>query len=106
MSEQKYTDFVRSRITELRLKKNVSEHGMSLNIGKSGSYIRGITNGGSLPSLKEFFNILDYFEITPAEFFAPLENKDSDYAKLCDKLRDMDEAGLEKVSTFVEWLSK
>ena len=106
MSEHEYTDFVRSRITELRLKKNVAEHKMSLDLGRSGSYIRGITNGGSLPSLKELFNIIDYFEMTPAEFFAPLDGKDTLYAKLCDKLRDMDDTELEKLSTFVEWLSK
>ena len=60
MTELAYTDFVRHRITELRLKKNVAEHKMSLELGKSGSYIRGITNGGSLPSLRELFNIIDY----------------------------------------------
>lgn len=106
MTNAEYTDFVRSRITQLRLAKDVSEHKMSMDIGKSGAYIRGITNGGSLPSLKELFNIIDYLETTPHEFFAPLENKDSAHAKLCDKLRGLDEAELEKVSTFVDWLSK
>lgn len=106
MTDIEYADFVRSRITQLRLEKNVSEHKMSLDIGKSGSYIRGITNGGSLPSLKELFNIIDYLGITPSTFFAPMETKDSSYAKLCDKLRGLNETELEKVSTFVEWLSK
>lgn len=106
MTDVEYTDFVRSRITQLRLEKNVAEHKMSLELGKSGSYIRGITNGGSLPSLKELFNIIDYFGMTPSEFFAPLENKDSSYAKLCERLRGLNEADLEKVSTFVDWMSK
>lgn len=106
MTELEYTDFVRHRITELRLKKNVAEHKMSLELGKSGSYIRGITNGGSLPSLRELFNIIEYFGITPAEFFAPLEKMDSAYARLCDKLQSMDETDLEKVSTFVDWMRK
>ena len=106
MTDVKYTDFVRSRITELRLEKDVAEHKMSLELGKSGSYIRGITNGSSLPSLKELFNIIDYFGMTPSEFFAPLENKDSSYARLCDRLRSLNEADLEKVSTFVEWMGK
>lgn len=43
--------YVRERITELRMRKNVSEHRMSLELGKSGSYIRGITSGTALPSL-------------------------------------------------------
>ena len=106
MTDVEYTDFVRSRITELRLEKDVAEHKMSLELGKSGSYIRGITNGGSLPSLRELFNIIDYFDMTPAEFFAPLENTDSAYARLCEKLQSMDEAELEKVSTFIDWMSK
>lgn len=45
--------YVRERITELRMRKNVSEHRMSLELGKSGSYIRGITSGTALPSLRE-----------------------------------------------------
>ena len=38
---QQYDDFIRSRITELRMSKAVSEHRMSLDLGKSGSYICG-----------------------------------------------------------------
>ena len=106
MTEREYTDFVRSRITQLRLEKNVAEHRMSLELGKSGSYIRGISNGTSLPSLRELFNIIDYFGITPSEFFAPLESGDSAYSSLCERLRRLDEDKLSKVSTFVDWMSK
>jgi len=56
--------------------------------------------------LRELFNIIEYFGITPAEFFAPLEKMDSAYARLCEKLQSMDEAELEKVSTFVDWMRK
>ena len=51
MTDTQYTDFVRTRITELRLKKDVSEHRMSLDLDKNGSYIRGITSGASMPSV-------------------------------------------------------
>lgn len=46
---RRYEAFVRERITELRERKGVSEHRMSLELGKSGSYIRSITNGISRP---------------------------------------------------------
>ena len=65
MNEQ----FVRNRITELRLKKDVSEYQMSLDLGKNKSYIQGISSGRSMPSMKQFFEICDYLEITPLEFF-------------------------------------
>lgn len=77
MAETKYEEFIRSRITDLRLRKNVSEHKMSLDLDKSGSYIRGISSGAALPSTKELFNIIEYFEMTPSEFFAPLDNTDT-----------------------------
>lgn len=79
MVDMPYEDFIRSRITELRMARDVSEHRMSLELGKSGSYIRGVTSGAALPSLKELFNIIAYFNMTPAEFFAPLEDDDSTY---------------------------
>lgn len=61
---RRYEAFVRNRITELREQKGVSEHRMSLELGKSGSYIRSITNGISMPSLRELFNIMEYSEST------------------------------------------
>lgn len=101
-----YIEFVRSRITELRLKKNVSEHKMSLDLDKSGSYIRSITSGAAMPSVKELFNIILYFNMTPAEFFAPLETKATPYSSLCDRLRKLNDADFEKVCTFVEWITE
>lgn len=106
MANSQYYEFVRRRITELRLEKNISEHKMSLDLDKSGSYIRGITNGAALPSLKELFNIISYFDMTPAEFFAPLDDANTPYRELCEKLRNMDEEDIEKVNLFVGWIGK
>ena len=106
MANTQYDDFIRNRITELRILKNISEHKMSLDLDKSGSYIRGITSGAALPSLKELFNIISYFNMTPAEFFAPMDDADTPYRELCEKLRTMNEEDLEKVSTFIGWIEK
>lgn len=61
--------YIAERITELRLRKNVSEYRMSLDLGHSNSYIRSITSGKALPSMTEFLVICEYFGITPKEFF-------------------------------------
>ena len=47
-------DFIRDRITKLRIQKDVSEYKMSLDMGHSTSYIRSITSGKALPSMGEF----------------------------------------------------
>lgn len=106
MADTQHESFTRTRITELRIKKNVSEHRMSLDLGKSGSYIRGITSGAALPSLRELFNIIAYFDMTPAEFFAPMESENTLYHRLCERLQELDEANLEKVDTFLDWITK
>ena len=61
--------FVRDRITQLRLAKGVSEYQMSYDLGHSRGYVYNISSGKSLPSMAEFFSICDYFEISPSEFF-------------------------------------
>lgn len=103
---QRYEAFVRSRITELRVRKNVSEHRMSLDLGKSGSYIRGITNGISLPSLRELFNIISYFGLTPAEFFVGSDDGHSLRDQIHEELMKLSGEDLEKVSTFIDWIKK
>lgn len=62
--------FIGKRITELRLARGISEYQMSLELGQSKSYIQGITSGKNMPSVKQLFNIADYFDISLAEFFA------------------------------------
>ena len=64
-----YEDFVKDRITQLRLCKGVSEYQMSYDLGHSRGYIYNISSGKALPPLKEFFVICDYFGITPQQFF-------------------------------------
>ena len=106
MADTLYDEFIRARITELRLKKKASERGMSLELGKSDSYIRGITSGAALPSLRELFNICAYFEMSICEFFAPMQSDGTPYDRLCARLRELDEADLEKINTFIDLIGK
>ena len=48
------TDFVRGRITQLRLQKGVSEYQMSYDLGCSRGYIYNISSGKSLPPIPKF----------------------------------------------------
>ncbi len=64
-----YENFVRERITQLRIQKGVSEYKMSYDLGHSRGYINNISSGKALPSMAEFFAICEYFGITPIEFF-------------------------------------
>lgn len=61
--------FVRNRISELRIKKGISEYKMSLDLGHSKSYIQSISSGKALPSFSEFLYICEYLGVTPKDFF-------------------------------------
>lgn len=106
MTSNYYAEFVRTRITELRIAKGVSEYRMSLDLDKCGSYIRSITSGRALPSLGELFNICIYFGISPSDFFAPLENADTTFSKLCKRLQTWNNEELEKINAFADLLGK
>ena len=76
-----YQEFVSTRISNLRLKKNISARDMSLSLGQSESYINKIENKKALPSMAGFIYICDFFNITPQEFFDvenvdPVSNRD------------------------------
>lgn len=62
-------DYIRNRISQLRIKKGVSEYRMSSDLGHSKSYIQSISRGKALPSFSEFLYICEYLGVTPAEFF-------------------------------------
>lgn len=67
-------NYIRKRIIELRIGKNISEYKMSLDLGHSKGYIQSISSGRAMPSMSEFLAICDYFEITPVEFFEGRDN--------------------------------
>ena len=89
-----YEEFVRERITQLRLKKGVSEYQMSYDLGHSRGYIYNISSGKALPPLKEFFVICDYFGLSPQQFFDDSTQSPELIAQALEGMRKLDERDL------------
>ena len=87
-------EFVRERITQLRLRKGVSEYQMSYDLGHSRGYVYNISSGKSLPPFKEFFAIFDYFDITPSQFFDDGEKNPELVQKALSGMRELDDEDL------------
>ena len=105
-TRERYETFLRHRISELVVQNGISEHYLSLQLGKGDSYIRAITNGLALPSVKELFNIMIYFDMGPTEFFAGLENDSSLQKQIYNDLKELSDEDLQKVKTFIGWIAK
>jgi transcriptional regulator with XRE-family HTH domain len=99
-------DYIIRRITELRLKKGVAEHRMSLELGHSRSYMQGISSGRALPSMTEFLAICDYLEVSPKDFFDEDNANPPLLQATIDKLKQLPENDLLMIYSFVDRLQK
>lgn len=73
MSDYHYRQEFSQRLSELRIHHGVSARDMSLSLGLSEGYINKIENGKMMPTMSTFFEICDYLDITPQEFFQTKE---------------------------------
>ena len=98
-----YEDF-RNRLTQLRLIKDVSARDMSLYLGQNAGYINNIESGKSYPSMFAFFNICEYFKITPKDFFDTKNNNPIKINEIVEILKQCDDHTLDIVISLVKLL--
>lgn len=96
--------FIADRITELRLKKNVSEYQMSLDLGKNKSYLQNISSGRALPSMSQFLEICTYLDVTPQQFFDQELHNIPLYQKATDLLKQLDDEDMIAIITILNRL--
>ncbi len=94
--------FIRQRVTELRLKKGVSEYQMSTEMGHSRNYIRNITSGQSLPSMGEFLYMCEYLGVTPSAFFDEQAENPALLQKVLDEIRTLPDKDLVTLLGLIE----
>ena len=87
-------NFIRERITQLRLKKGISEYQMSYDLGHSRGYVYNISSGKSLPPMAEFLRICEYFNLTPSQFFDESLENPSLLQSVIDELRNLNDDDL------------
>ncbi len=94
--------FIQERINDLRMKKNISEYQLSLELGHSQGYIQAITSGRNLPSMSAFLEICAYFDITPSEFFNPSINNPSLVRNIMEDVEKLSDSDLLLLSTVLK----
>ena len=89
-----YEQFIRDRITQLRIRKGVSEYQMSYDLGHSRGYVYNISSGKSLPPMREFLAICSYFGITPMEFFNENQHYPDLIRKAVEEMKNLDDTDI------------
>lgn len=88
--------FIAERIQMLLSEHQISEYELSAQLGRCKSYINKICNNKTLPSMKGFFEICDYFHMTPEEFFSERNVKDTrTIQEINANLKHLDSGSLE-----------
>lgn len=95
--------FVADKVYELRSAKGISARKLSLELGRSNSYINKIENRRTLPSLDELFEICDYFELNPSQFF---NNGKESSALMCELIKLLLSLPESKQKATLEFLKK
>lgn len=97
-----------NHITELRVKKGISEYQLSYDLGHSKNYIHNIVTGYSQPSVKELLYLIDTLGITPRLFF----DEEAEYRnpilvqEIIDGIKSMNDQDLEAVFLMVRRLNE
>ena len=99
-------EFITKRITDLRLEEDISEYQLSLELGKSKSYINNIACGKTLPSLTELLNICEYFKIEVKDFFDTGNEYPVAMSEVIEMLKSLNKEDLDIVKTLVKRLIK
>lgn len=97
---------IRNRLTQLRMKKGVSEYQMSLDLGHSKSYIQSISSGRALPSMSEFLVICDYLDITPQEFFDTDTANPARIREITNKLHGFADGDLQLLLAIIDRMNR
>ena len=97
-------DFIRDRITQLRLRKGVSEYKMSYDLGHSRSYVHNITSHKCLPTMNEFLSICEYFSVTPSQFFDDSTVEPTLLSQAMEAMRGLDAEDISHLIAIAEHL--
>ncbi len=75
------------RLAQLRTQKRISARDMSLSLGQSPGYINHIENNQTMPSMTSFFNICEYLNVTPQQFFDTAAENPEQISAILDDLK-------------------
>ena len=99
-------EYLRNKITQLRINKGLSEYQLSYELGHSRGYINNISSGKSMPSMSEFFAICNYFNITPSEFFDEKHEHPEYLSKAIKEIQSLSDDDIQLLINIIERINK
>jgi len=101
-----YEEEFSNRLAQLRSTKEISARDMSLSLGQNSGYINHIENNQTLPSMSAFFNICEFFDISPKDFFDTENPEPHMIAEITLKLKKLNREQLQCIFILLRDLSR
>lgn len=101
-----FEDSFYKRLYQLRTQRGVSARDMSLSLGQNAGYINSIENGNSMPSMKMFFYICEYLNVTPSEFFDITIEHPEKISNIIFNLRKLSNEQINNIDFLINELTK
>ena len=93
-----YEHILVTRLAELRQKQGVSARDMSQSMEQNVNYINSIEHGKITPSMKAFFGICEFLNITPKDFFDVGNSQPERLNALIEVLKLLDDESLNLIA--------
>ena len=98
--------YIRDKITQLRIGRGLSEYQLSYQLGHSRGYINNISSGKALPSMSEFLYICTFFNISPSDFFSSGENNPELLTKIVNEIHELNDEDLLLLLTIINRMKR
>jgi len=97
-----YEQLLIKRLAELRQKQGVSARDMSQSMNQNVNYINSIEHGKITPSMKAFFGVCEFLNITPKDFFDVENSQPERLNALIATLKKLDDESLNLIAGVAE----
>lgn len=94
------------RLSELRNAKAISAREMSLSLGQGAGYINNIENANNLPSMAMFFEICEFLDISPREFFSYVKRSTQRKELLLNEFEELDDEAQDLIIALTRLIRK
>jgi transcriptional regulator with XRE-family HTH domain len=93
-----YEQLLIMRLAELRQKQGATARNMSLSMNQNVNYVNSIEHGKITPSMKAFFGICEFLNVTPQDFFDVENSQPARLSALIKTLKKLDDESLNLIA--------
>ena len=101
-----FKDFVKHKISTIRLARGYTSRGLSLELNKSSEYLNQLENGRLNPSLEFLYEFCAFFDITLASFFDTDNAHPVEFNDICKNLSSLLPEEVNQIAAIVKTIAQ